>query len=176
MRSLHEGAVLPLLLRLLLGSLSVFLIELGPADGARVVLLDPGLDAAAVESVTARQLAACSTIGALLKADVAVGFFAFLLLWQVLNEVGRAALALRLLLLSCAGQEGAHEAVSCEHVLCHEVTLSSKEAFLLALVLVAEKLIHERISRGLRCVCRLASHVHACDLRLAAVRADSDRN
>ena len=57
MGSLHKGAILPWL-RLLLGSLSVLLIELGPADGARVVILDPGLDAAAVESVTARQLAA----------------------------------------------------------------------------------------------------------------------
>ena len=80
MASIHEGALLPWL-RLLLGSPSVLLIKLDPADGARVVLLDPGLDAAAVESMSTRQLAACGTIGALLQADVAVGFFAFFLLW-----------------------------------------------------------------------------------------------
>ena len=57
MGSIHEGALLPWL-RLLLGSLSVLLIKLGPADGALVVILDPGLDAVAVESMTARQLAA----------------------------------------------------------------------------------------------------------------------
>ena len=58
----------------------VFLVKLGPADGARVVLFEPSLDAAAVEGVVARQCAASLTVGALLQADVAVCFFAFLLL------------------------------------------------------------------------------------------------
>jgi len=100
--------------RLLLGRhLSVSLVELGPADGARIVLLEPGFDAASVEGVIARQLAARLAIGALLQANVAVNFPAFFLLGQVLDVVGRAALmTLSLLLLSSAAQEGTKCAVS----------------------------------------------------------------
>ena len=64
------------------------LVKLGPADWARVVFLEPALDALAIKGMTARQLATGCTVAALFQADVAVAFFAFLLLGQVGEELG----------------------------------------------------------------------------------------
>lgn len=134
------------------------LVELHAADWAGVVLLEPVLDALAVESVVAWQLAAFFAFAALLEADVAVRLFAFLFLGQVLEELGGAATALRALLHVWVAHE-AGEWVS------HAAEERVSEA--------VEELIHEwvRCLRGL-----LASHVDARDLRLtiAAVR-DCDR-
>jgi hypothetical protein len=65
----------------------VALIKLDPADGTRVIIFEPVLDAGAVEGVIAWQLAACLTIGALLEANVAVRLFALFFLGKVLDEV-----------------------------------------------------------------------------------------
>lgn len=133
-----------------LGSLSVTLIELSPADRARVVILKPGFDAAAVEGVIARQLAACLAILALFQANVAVSLFAFLFLRQVLDEVGGAALALRLLILSDAAKEGAKWALLREYI-AHEILISSTKEAVNTFVLIAKNLVHERMGSGLRC-------------------------
>lgn len=89
--------MLALILRLCPAVAGIGLIELGSANGARVILLKPVLYASAVEGMIARQLAAGLTIGTLLEANVAVRLLAFFFLWKVGNEVSRAALALGLL-------------------------------------------------------------------------------
>lgn len=67
---------------------SICLVQLCPADRARVVFLEPVLDALSVKGMTARQLATGSASAALFKADVAVTFFAFLFLGKVGEELG----------------------------------------------------------------------------------------
>ena len=140
----------------------IFLVKFCPADRARVVLFEPILDAAAVEDVVARQFAAGFTFRAFLKADVAILFSTFFLLWQVLDEVGRTTASLRLVLLSMLLKECFDWASLSKH-------LASKEATLFG---SSEELSHELVSGALRCTLRATSHVDTCDLWLVAVRSE----
>lgn len=82
------------------------LVELCSAAGAAVVLLQPVAEAALVESMPARQLAAFVSIGAdLLEADVAVSLLALLHWWQLLKEVLADSAALRLFFTVLEGEE-----------------------------------------------------------------------
>ena len=128
-----------LILALLVG---VFLVELGTADGARVVLFEPGLDAAAVEGVVARQCAAGLAVGALFKADVAVCVLTFLLLGQVLDEVSCATAALGLT-GAVIVEEGLKGASLTENL------MASEEAIVILLTSgcrASEELAHELVS------------------------------
>jgi len=68
------------------------LIQLHAADGAAVVLFDPVADAVAAESMLAWEFNAFGTFLALVKADVAVAFFACFLRWQIPDEFLGAAI------------------------------------------------------------------------------------
>ena len=68
------------------------MVQLGAADWARVVALDPLPDAGLVEGVATGQLATLLAILALVEADVAISLFRRILLRQAFDEIFRAAL------------------------------------------------------------------------------------
>lgn len=67
------------------------MIQLHAADRAAVMLFDPVADAVAAEGMLEWEFNAFGTFLALVKADVAVAFFASLLRWQIPDEFLGAA-------------------------------------------------------------------------------------
>lgn len=67
------------------------LIEFDSADWASIVILEPVLNASFVEGVIAGELDALCSILALIKTDVAVGFFSRVLLRKAVDELFGAA-------------------------------------------------------------------------------------
>jgi len=75
-----EVLLVSILLLLILLRLRSALVEFNSADWATVMIFEPMCETSAVKCVLARQLAAILALFALLEADIALRFLAFLLL------------------------------------------------------------------------------------------------